>query len=88
MSDTNNGSQWARESVASLRDDVRGVRKEITAERMRQDHNNEIIIRKLDDITIQVSEMRGVHRVVSSLWGAAGGAAAGITAWMSGVGKG
>jgi len=73
MDSRGNGQEWAREAIVGLRQDVRGLRKEIGIERTRVDHDQELVMARLDDIQKQLAEFRGASKLAGALWGGLSG---------------
>ena len=75
-----NGQEWARSSIMDIKEDVRGLRKEIAGERLGRARDAELIMLKMDSMTKQLSEMRGASKLAGALWGGMSGV---VLAWLS-----
>ena len=75
-----NDSEWARESIGALRNEVRDVRRELGRERERSDLHRQDVTRQLVDIKDTLSELRGASKLAGAIWGGTSGM---LIAWAS-----
>ena len=82
-----NGSEWARQSIGDIREDVRGIRKEIGRDRDRADRRHGTVMLKLDDINDHLAEIRGASKMAGAVWGGFTSIGLGLAAWLTGLVK-